>query len=364
MRAAVHPQQTERLRQLRQYEILDTEHEADFDEIVELASTICSTPISAINFIDAERQWFKAEVGLGARETPLESSICSHVILQPDFVEISDTLTDPRMRDNPLCRGNPGLRFYAGALLKTKNGLPLGTLCVLDHEPRTLVPLQRAAIRILANQVMKQLDLRLAVKSQHILRQEIDHRVKNSLQAVSSMIRLQRNRATSANEREALEVVERRVSTIAALHEELYRTETGARIDLKLFMANIERLLSGSCPEHVQIEMSFDSVHLNSRQASSVAMIVCEFVTNSIKHAFPHGRQGIIRVEGRGVEPTRVELRCEDNGVGFKEGLASRENGGLGLKIMDVSAVQLGGTSEHWSTDEGSTLTVTFQPAL
>lgn len=132
MRAPAHPRQPDRLRLLHSYEILDTDREKEFDDVVKLTAEICGTAISIINLIDAERQWFKAEVGLGVRETPIESSICSHMILQEDFVEIYDTLEDPRLADNSLCSGDPGLRFYAGALLRSDEGLPLGTLCVLD----------------------------------------------------------------------------------------------------------------------------------------------------------------------------------------------------------------------------------------
>ncbi len=103
VRANPHPQQDQRLRTLYNYEILDTPREEEFDEIVELAAEICGAPISVINLIDKDRQWFKAEVGLNARETPLETSLCSHAILEDPFVEIPDTLKDPRMADNPLC---------------------------------------------------------------------------------------------------------------------------------------------------------------------------------------------------------------------------------------------------------------------
>ena len=181
MKAQHHPFEPARLAALRAYEVLDTPRESDFDDIVMLASRICEPPIAVINLIDETRQWFKAETGLGVRETPLDTSLCAHVILQEDFVEIPDTLADASMRDNPLCLADPGLRFYAGALLKSKGGYPIGTLCVLDNQPRTLNPLSRNAIRILAAQVMTQLDLRAVIANEAVLRNEIDHRIKNSL---------------------------------------------------------------------------------------------------------------------------------------------------------------------------------------
>ncbi len=165
MIAAQPPNQALRLEALRRYEILDTPKEPAYDDIVFLASQICGTPISVVNFIDEGRQWFKAEVGLGIRETPLDTSICSHAILGSDFLIIRDTLLDYRFSDNPLCLFDPKLRFYAGALLKTSDGLPIGTLCVLDNVPRDLTDLQRAALQSLARQVMSQLELRRSLKA-------------------------------------------------------------------------------------------------------------------------------------------------------------------------------------------------------
>jgi len=153
-----------RLEALRGYGILDTEYESDFDDIVKLASEICGTPISIVNLIDADRQWFKAEVGFGVRETPLDNSICAKAILQDDLFVIPDTTKDARFQNNPLVTGKPNLRFYAGALLKTPSGLPLGTLCVLDYQPRELTQSQIFALEALSRQVMSQLELRRALK--------------------------------------------------------------------------------------------------------------------------------------------------------------------------------------------------------
>jgi len=117
--AALHGAENQRLAALHRYEILDTPREQEFDDIVAVVSAICETPISVINLIDEGRQWFKAEVGLGVRETPLPASICAHAILQRGLFVVPDTLEDVRFADNPLVTGDPGLRFYAGALLET-----------------------------------------------------------------------------------------------------------------------------------------------------------------------------------------------------------------------------------------------------
>lgn len=152
-----------RLAALRRYGILDTPTEEQFDEVARLASQICETPIAVINLIDRDRQFFKAEVGLGVRETPLETSFCAHAILESDFLQVPDATQDARFNCNPLVTAENGLRFYAGALLKTEEGLAIGTLCVLDTKPRTLTPLQEQTLRVLARQVMNQFDLRAAL---------------------------------------------------------------------------------------------------------------------------------------------------------------------------------------------------------
>ncbi|SDN61028.1 sensor domain-containing diguanylate cyclase [Vreelandella arcis] len=155
--SAEHEQQ--RLKALDAYQILDTPEEPAFDEIVEMASLICDAPIAVINFVDRDRQWFKSVKGLCVRETPLDISICAHAILQPDLFIVPDTTQDPRFANNPLVTGEPHLRFYAGALLKSNDGYPLGTLCVLDYQPRELTERQCFALQALANQVMAHMEL-------------------------------------------------------------------------------------------------------------------------------------------------------------------------------------------------------------
>ncbi len=150
----------QRVAALRSYGILDTPREEEFDEIVRVVSALCDTPISVINLIDRERQWFKAEVGLGMRETPLPAlDLRPPRSCSPTCSSCPTRSTTRGFADNPLVTGNPHLRFYAGALLETPEGLPLGTICVLDYEPRELDENQKALLRLMAQQIMKLFEL-------------------------------------------------------------------------------------------------------------------------------------------------------------------------------------------------------------
>ena len=149
-----------RLAALARYQVMDSPCEPAFDEIAALVAAACDAPMAVINFVGADRQFFKAEVGLGVRSTPLATSFCAHALLEEDFLLVPDTTQDPRFDCNPLVTGEPHIRFYAGALLKTDEGLPIGTLCVLDDRPRLLDEVQRRTISVLSRQVMAQLEQR------------------------------------------------------------------------------------------------------------------------------------------------------------------------------------------------------------
>jgi anti-sigma regulatory factor (Ser/Thr protein kinase) len=150
-----------RLAALRRYRILDTDPEPAFDDLTLLASHICEAPIALITLIDENRQWFKSQVGMTARETARNVSFCTHAIEHPDeIMVVPNALDDHRFSHNPFVTDDPKIRFYAGAPLVTPEGYALGTLCVVDRVPRQLTPDQMQALDALRRQAQAQLELR------------------------------------------------------------------------------------------------------------------------------------------------------------------------------------------------------------
>jgi two-component sensor histidine kinase len=363
----------DRLQAFAPYDILDTPREAEYDDLVKLAAQICNTPIAVVNLVLADRQWFKAEVGLGLCETELDISICRQLLLTPGLTVVPDTRADPRLAANPLVAGEPGLRFYAGHLLQTPAGMPLGTLCVLDHEPRPdLEPDQRFALAALARQVMTQFELRRALRDQRsllaqkdLLFQELSHRVKNSLQIIASLIQLQSTAAHDAGTQTLLAETRNRVLTVAKLHEQLYLSQEVREVELGGYLRTLLGVLEmparqGDVAVELRIEASGTAL-LPTDRAVQVALIVNELVTNAIKYAHPSGHSGTILVRVEPGERGAHRVHVEDDGVGLPAGFDPYASASLGMRIVTGLAHQLQAVLD-WSGDKGARFRLDLPP--
>ena len=164
MAVSMNAQAGPRVEALQRYRVLDTPAEKEFDDLAELASYICGTPIAIVTLLDGQRQWFKAKIGLGASETPIEQAFCAHAVQTPgEVMMVKDARVDSRFATNPLVTSDPHIRFYAGAPLVTPEGVALGTLCAIDRVPRELSLGQQKALQVLARQVVAHLELRRTV---------------------------------------------------------------------------------------------------------------------------------------------------------------------------------------------------------
>lgn len=201
MKATIPVNENLRLADLYRYHILDTSAEDEFDDIVKLASRICNAPVSLISLVDTERQWFKAKLGLDVDETPRDISFCSHGILNNNLFIVPDATKDKRFADNPMVTGTDGIRFYAGVPLTSQDGNNLGMLCVKDTVPRNLTNEQQEALKILAKQVIQQMELRVKNKeleriseAQRRIISIVAHDVRSPLSSIVSLFHLHKNR--------------------------------------------------------------------------------------------------------------------------------------------------------------------------
>src|SRR5580658_7313125 len=149
-----------RLALLKACRIMYTPAEETFDDIARLAADLCGTEIALITLVDADRQWFKARVGVEQTDTARDLSFCGHCINGRGPLVVEDTLSDPRFADNPLVTGDPGIRFYAGVPLLLDGGSAVGALSVADRSPHGITARQMDALRSLARQIARELDLR------------------------------------------------------------------------------------------------------------------------------------------------------------------------------------------------------------
>lgn len=204
----------ERLEALYAYDILDTPAEKEFDEITQLAAMICQVPVALISLIDKDRQWFKSRVGVDIQETPREVAFCSHTILQNQLMQVPNALQDERFADNPFIINEPKIRFYAGYPISTSQGLNLGTLCVIDTQPRSLSEEQKFALQVLAKQVAEKIEMRLKNKQlnfqRELLQKQLDfqkrifsliaHDVRSPLISMYGITNLLREKAINPDE--------------------------------------------------------------------------------------------------------------------------------------------------------------------
>ena len=146
-----------RLETLRSFSILDTPPEERFDRLTRMAKRLLGVPIALVSLIDENRQWFKSCVGLSASETSRDISFCGHAILGNELFIVPDTQKDERFADNPLVVGDPNIRFYAGCPLRAPNGQKLGTLCIIDRQPRNLEMEDLEALEDLASMVEREI---------------------------------------------------------------------------------------------------------------------------------------------------------------------------------------------------------------
>jgi two-component sensor histidine kinase len=337
----------QRIEAVRRYDVLDTPPDGAFDRITAIAARRFDVPISIISIVDHDRIWFKSHHGLAVKQIGRDPGLCASAILADMPHVLANAAVDPRSLANPLVAGDFGLRFYAGVPLRTHDGFNLGTLCVIDKEPRPVNQGQIDDLRDLASVVMDQMELRLsarqAVAQAQLMAKEIDHRVTNSLQFISSMLSMQ-SRGLDKNTASHLQMAANRVGAVAQVHRNFYTNEA-EEASCITFLRRLCADLSGILAR--PIEVTGDEGRVPTTRIQPIGLMLNELVTNAAKHG-----AGRIDVEYK-INGGRHELCVYDEGEGLPRDFDLKNSKGLGMKVVQALAGQLGGSLSAQANPHG-----------
>jgi signal transduction histidine kinase len=424
--AAVPANESQRLETLQRFEILDTGAEAEFDDFTRLAARICGTPVAQITFVDKDRLWYKSNFGVDIQEVPREIGFCAHTILGADIFEVPDTSTDDRFLDNPLVTARPGVRFYAGAPLVAPDGTGIGSLCVLDVAPKALSDHQRDALEALSRQVVRQLELRIAVKRERIVNEQLsqaaaqlrevngtlemlvaersaeltdaEHRLRQSqkvetigmlasgiahdfnnlLTVINGTAELAASRLPSHDPAQRdLEDIATVGKQAAALTRQLLtfsrsRPARPTRFDMNASVTGLQSLLSRLIGKNVSVTVQTSSVALPVlADPAQMDQVLLNLAVNA-RDAMPDG--GRLHIETRRASSGDAELVVSDTGVGMDEATRARvfepffttkepgKGTGLGLATVQSIVQQAGGSIDVTSAPGRGTTFVVRLP--
>ena len=391
-----------RLAVLDSFGILDTPPERSFDDVVRLVGQLLDAPIAAVNLIARDRQWFKSEIGLGTREMPLDHSICRHALLEHEQMIVPDTQDDPRFSCNPLVTADGGLRFYAGAVLRTRDGVPLGTLCVLDKKPRPegLTEQQQFMLKTMAHQVMSQIELRQALAEQASLNEALRcadqrkdeflamlaHELRNPLAPIVSAATMLSNfELQPSMVQRAADIIARQAGHMTSLIDDLLDVSrvTRGKVELEFVELDLKDVMADAVEQvrpliekhdHRLVLESMPAPLLVVGDRKRLVQVMTNLLSNAAKYTLDGGRIEV-RMAARGA---LIDVAIRDDGIGmspeliasafdlFSQGTRGldRSQGGLGIGLALVrSLLKLHGGEVTASSDGpgcGSTFRVTL----
>ncbi len=357
----------ERLMAVKDCHILDTEHEQEYDDITRLASEICELPYSLISVIDENRQWFKSHQGLPINQTSRDLSFCAHAINYPDdLMIVTDARIDERFHDHPLVINQPHIVFYFGVPLVTSIGVAIGTLCVSDTKPRILSDKQIGALKSLAYQVVKLIELRISNKKleniiveKNILLKEINHRVKNNLAIIMALLRTEKNKSNDMQIEHIFEELLSKMYSLSILQSELYMEDNYSTLNFGMFLkAIVEKInYTFGAKTNTMIETELSNINMDITQAIPLGLMANELLINCYKHAFKENKKNNLQVFLNKDKNNKIIFKIIDNG---SPEFDITTNAGSGIELIRDLASQIDATVNFDQKANGLSVTVTL----
>jgi signal transduction histidine kinase len=387
------PHEAQRLDAVRRYDVLDTPPDGAFDRITHVAARICDAPISTITIVDEDRIWFKSTHGIEVDEIGRDPGLCASAIIQPNAYIVTDATIDSRTLDNPLVRGELGLRFYTGIPLTTSDGYRLGTLNVIDTRPRELDTLHLDSLRDLAAIVMDELELRLAAKStvaaeavreatrfRDAIIAGVSHEMRTPLAVLKGVVGLETGTEslTPEESEETRSMMRRQVTHLdwlvhrfldyASLEGDRLPRVNAASVDPAALVRHASSVLPDDRRVIVDVQGDIPPAFADAERTQQ---IITELINNALR--FGEGRPVDVAVRGGPGDAVRISVTDHGRGVHpdnrgrlFDKAYRGHNSTGtgLGLYLSAILAEAQGGRIEVDSTvGDGSTFTLVLPAA-
>lgn len=380
--------EAQRLAMLHSLELLDTPAETAFDAITRLAALITGRPIALIGLVDAERTWFKSRVGLDAVQSPRDISFCGFAIASDDVFEVPDAHADPQFCANPLVTGEPHVRFYAGVPLRV-SGLPMGTVCVVDHAPYALDDAQRDGLRELGKLTTELLERRMASRAKTEFIGHMNHEMRTPMNAIlgfGQLLQMELPADTRAG-RHVAHMVDAGRHLLELIDEslDLLRLEAGAarlelgEVDLVPVLSSVGQLIAPMAEQRrIELELRMPASLKARADARRAKQVLINLASNAVKYS-PEGSRVAVsagRAAAAGGSGDRAWVAVADSGPGLTPDQIERlfkpferlgqERGkvagtGLGLALSQRLSQAMGGQLEVVSAPgQGSVFTLSL----
>ncbi|WP_409432251.1 GAF domain-containing protein [Litorimonas sp. RW-G-Af-16] len=348
-----------RLSALKATKLLDSEAEERFDRITRMASTALGTEVALISLIDENRQWFKSKQGTDLCETDREFAFCDHAIRQDNVMVVPDATKDERFVANPLVTDGPEIRFYAGAPLVTKDGHALGTLCVIDSQPRHNFSAEdQQLLKDLAVSIMTEIEVvkqTQVIADYAVINEELRHRMGNMYAHVSALISMM-----GRNEDDKDKLVRRLRERITNLGQTqaLFAAHKWASVPMsKLVKTTLEPFINSGNQERITIQSTQD-FDVSPRGAFILTLMLSELGTNAVKHGALGPREGQLSIGWR----TGDIISLEWDEI-LNDGVSGDLGAGFGSQILKrIVPMDLQGEASYNLMPNGLKYHVTANP--